>query len=1143
MELKFGKEGVAVVAPTGKAAVLINGQTVHSFFCLGLGQKEANQIFKQLDKISFDRIHKIKVIICDEVSMLSSAILQKLHTLLQMIKQNRLPFGGVRLVFAGDFFQLPPIDLREDELTPDFCFLSDTWEKAIDLCIFLTGVYRQENPQFLTMLEELRMGRRTPECLSLMAKLTRPLPKVDMRLYSLRRDMNAYNERQIATIEGMERRYVAQDMGTAKASLDKLCQAPQILVLKKGAPVILLQNLFSISSKLVNGATGIVNDFSNGHPLITFQTGETHIIEQHMFGYYENGRLIASRWQYPLQLGFSMTVHKSQGSTLTNMEVVDIHMFAPGQQYTAYTRATSPESFRVLPGFSKHVVKPHPLVINFYRGKVHALQDLVTPNISKGMLSSGEEEGGPVHLEGGGDQVHISSSTQDPILEVDETFPSIAIPDGYDPCVIIQLLKDDLSPFENLLDLVLHLDVQRESLRSLFAYLILQLEGLCQEKTLDKTRGKDVITRKAFTSHIGKIMSLTGDREAKARWKQETNTSLPHEADTVLTRLITVIYKHVAKVNDPASELKEKLESDLEQVQPNRTHYNASKANCGKVRYLMGWTVYRVFTNLESQLKTLQKHTFKGKKATETEARIIELRALKSLCCSMTGDQTSLQLNSRYKFSLEHIDRRNRGGLFVVNDNIFLFGMALESLCGKLFRVEVVDILGKESTKTISNIVRNNQLLKTLFVQYLNNDYIPDVQITLSHIPVNMEEDPASVPEVDPVHMEGEVDPVHMEGEGDPAHMEGEGDPVHMEGEVDPVHMEGEGDPAHMEGEGDPAHMEGEGDPAHMEGEGDPAHMEGEGDPVHMEGEVDPVHMEGEVDPVHMEGEGDPAHMEGEGDPAHMEGEVDPVHMEGEVDPVHMEGEGDPGDMEVDPVNTEGGPTPVQTIEKLCSLIIAKYLNMRNKEFLRPLSEKLNTQKETALRPALQAKSKKSSMLTFTSFLDDKTASKEFSHLHLKSLAVKGADSFSIFTVAQIKLFLLCYGKTTKSTSKKDIMKTLTEVLKSNDSMVYSHRLTSKNLEDLKKGKVPQVQNIQVTPPEDHPPVGATSVDNNLNNSATESTQGRETVRQRARRFCPTEDQIRILRDDHVNGNPVHLHQTRADQFGQQDYDRKMDAG
>ncbi|CAH1277388.1 PIF1 [Branchiostoma lanceolatum] len=1220
MVQKYGEDSVAVVAPNGKAAVLINGKTINSFFSLGLGQKEATVVLRELDTESHERISKVQVLVCDEVSMLSSAIFQKVHRLLQMVKQNRRPFGGVRLVLAGDFFQLPPVDLRDDS-TPDFCFLDNTWQEAVDLCLFLTGVHRQDNPQYLQMLEQMRMGRRTPECLSLIEKLTRPLPRVDVRLYSLRQDMNVYNEQRIAAFEGIETRYVARDSGPSKGGLDKLCQAPRVLVLKKGAPVVLLQNLFSISPNLVNGCTGIVKDFSNGKPLITFQTGETHIIKRHVFPYYDEGQFIAARSQLPLQLGFSMTVHKSQGSSISHLEIVDVHMFAPGQQYTAYTRAISPDSLRVLPGYSKHVIKPHPLVLNFYDTRVRVLQDLVVPCISKCTLSCEPQDAHVV-----GNNTHDTLDSQ--------TLPSIPIPDGYDTKDILKLLREDIRPnFKNKYDVVMCLDYQKESLQSLIAYLILSIEEWLKDKTFDKKRGKEVTARKTLTSHILKIYEIAQDGETHARWRcvlSEINIPSSRDADKVLVRLVTVIHRHITNVSDIVSDVKEKLKGELAQMQPNTRVYNASKANCGKVRYLMGWAVYRVLINIGTKLQVLKKQKLTGKKAMEAEAKIKELQTLKAICCDMRSDQINLNLDSKYKYSLEHFNRKNKGGLFGVSDNIFLFGMALESLCGKLFRVEVSNVLGKEATSTLSKIVKDNQILKGLFVKYLNNEYIPDVDINLTHIPVHME-DPVPM-EGDIVHIEGDQvhvpmvgDPVHTELDpvsmvGDPVHTELDpvsmvGDPVHTDHELDPVSMVGDpvhteldpvsmvGDPVHTELDpvsmvGDPVDTEGEtvsmvGDPVHTEldpvsmvgdpvdTDGDPVHIEGdlvhiEGNPVHIEG--DPVHTDG--DPVHIEGDPvhtdeDPVHIEGgpvhtDGDPVHIEGE--PVHIEG--DPVHTDG--DPVHMEVDDyfmegddylfASSEASPRTAceplawsnlcdlstiseQTKEKLGCLVIDKYLNMRNKEFARRVSEKVNAHKETALRPALQAKSKKSSLLTFTSFLEDKTDAKEYTHLHLKALAVKGADSLTIFTVAQIKLFLLCYGKKTKSTSKKDLMRILCTELKSTDRMLHSHCLSSKNLEIFKKGKVPETtlsgDPLQGPDSVEHgsvgqdqgslqPHEGATSVNDGHVNLTVERTENRHTTQQRAKRFSPTEEQIEILRNDHVtfNGNPVHLHQTRANQFG-----------
>ncbi|XP_078575683.1 ATP-dependent DNA helicase Pif1-like [Branchiostoma floridae x Branchiostoma japonicum] len=523
LQEKFGEQEVAVVAPTGKAALLINGTTVHSFFRLGLGQKDANDIYKQLrgDDETFKRLRNLKVLVCDEISMLSGSILGKVDCLLQSVKENCHPFGGIRVVFAGDFFQLPPVDIRED-YTPDYCFMNDTWQKGIDMCIFLSGVYRQDNARFIEMLENLRMGRRTANCLDLVNKLTRPLSQVDIRLYSLRQDVEVYNQKHIDMIEGHEKRYIAQDMGIEKAKLNKLCQAPSVLCTKIGAPVMLLQNLFSISPCLVNGLAGVVTAFSGGNPVITFNTGETHTIERHMFGFYNNEKLIAARLQYPLQLGFSVTVHKSQGSTLNNVEIVDLHMFAPGQQYTAYTRAATPETFRVVPGYNAHVHQPHPHVLHFYNTQVRVLKNVVLPTISKSAMplpSAAEDTG---------------TSVPDPRPSDDVHFPPIPMPEGYDCAAIMRLLMEDLSPFEHLSSVGRQLD--GDEIQSYLGYLIGKVEDMFTDKTNEG--GKEVMSRKAFTSHISKLLAVTAETETKARWTTTHNISCTKTAETILTRLI-----------------------------------------------------------------------------------------------------------------------------------------------------------------------------------------------------------------------------------------------------------------------------------------------------------------------------------------------------------------------------------------------------------------------------------------------------------------------------------------------------------------------------------------------------------------------------------------------------------------------------
>ncbi|XP_078620137.1 uncharacterized protein LOC144887074 [Branchiostoma floridae x Branchiostoma japonicum] len=820
-----------------------------------------------------------------------------------------------------------------------------------------------------------------------------------------------------------------------------------------------------------------------------------------MFGFYDNGQLIAARLQYPLQLGFSMTVHKSQGSSIQHLEIADVHMFAPGQQYTAYTRATSPNTLRVLPGYNKYALKPHTHVIHFYESSVRLLADLVTPRVSKSILSST-----PVQesVSGPSDNVDVTC------VRHEQTYDPIHVPDGYDTRSILHLFNEDVGPFPNLLNYVANLDPNNEGIQSMVAYLIFRTEEMFSDGvTVDKKKGVDVIPRKAFTSHISKILTIVDEQETRGRWGLISSTIPSEVANTLLNRLVTVIYKHVAKIRDPVSEMKEKLEGELQGIQPDTTHFYMSKQNCGKVRYLIGWAVFRLIANLDTELKSALKTAAKSSGA--NEAKIAELRQMKALCCALRADQTTLQLKSRFPYSLEHVNRKNRGGLFFINDNLFLFGMSLESLCGKLFKVEAVDILGKEATMILSGIVKNNALLKTLFLQYLDQNYSPAVHISLSHTPIPVPDtietnssSPFGQSETGP-----HVDSDTIETISSSPFGQSETGP-----HVDSDTFETISSSPFGQSETGP----------HVDSDT----IETISSSPFGQSETGPHFDSDTIETVSSSPFG-----QSETGPHVDSDTIETVSSS----PFGQSETGPHVDSNTFETNSSSPFGQSETIkEKVYERIIEKYLHMRNKEFLRPLMEKLNTHKETALRPALQAQAKKNTQLTFSTFLDDKTDKKDFTHLHLKSLATKGVDSFTIFTVVQLKLLLFCYGKAIKSQSKEHVKSMLCEEVRKNEHMLYPDELNSKNLDIIKKGNVPNAasQSVESQGSEDNDlqnmqsPEGATP-GNETNQTATQDTHA---IRQRARRFNPSHEQLETLTQDHINGNPVCLHQVRATQFG-----------
>ena len=166
---------VAVTASTGLAACNIEGSTIHSFAGIGLGKEPAPQLVKKVKRNvkAVNRWRSCKVLIIDEVSMVDGDLYDKLEHIARAIKNNGRPFGGIQVVVTGDFFQLPPVPEQNRE--SKFCFNSQTWTTTIQHTILLTHIFRQKDPVFATMLNEMRLGKLSPRSITAFKNLSRPL--------------------------------------------------------------------------------------------------------------------------------------------------------------------------------------------------------------------------------------------------------------------------------------------------------------------------------------------------------------------------------------------------------------------------------------------------------------------------------------------------------------------------------------------------------------------------------------------------------------------------------------------------------------------------------------------------------------------------------------------------------------------------------------------------------------------------------------------------------------------------------------------------------------------------------------------------------------------------------------------------------
>ena len=268
LKRKYGKENVAVTASTGLAACNIGGYTIHSFSGVGLGKGDADLLYRKVrrSRKHLRRWETISALVVDEISMLDGDLLDKLDIIAQRIRKNPKPFGGIQVIFCGDFFQLPPVNTDNNKETK-FAFESTAWKNGVELTIVLEKVFRQQgDTKFIEMLNKMRMGQIDEATEREFKKLCRPLPNDDIipaELYSTRLEVERANNLRLSKLPGAMHSFSAIDGGSLQDTelREKLLQnflAPRELQLKIGAQVMMIKN---IDETLVNGTLGKVIDF------------------------------------------------------------------------------------------------------------------------------------------------------------------------------------------------------------------------------------------------------------------------------------------------------------------------------------------------------------------------------------------------------------------------------------------------------------------------------------------------------------------------------------------------------------------------------------------------------------------------------------------------------------------------------------------------------------------------------------------------------------------------------------------------------------------------------------------------------------------------------------------------------------------
>jgi len=375
----------AVVAPTAIAAIKVGGSTIHSFFGIPPEPVNPDESFSPR-KHMIPVIENLDVLIIDEVSMVHSYLVDCINNSLMKVRRNSSPFGGVSIIFVGDILQLPPVvDDKEvgiyvtHRYESPYFYSAEVFREIEVLPVELTKVFRQKDSKFIEALDRIRTNQSHIESLELINRTCYREKQEDdeksLYLVPTNAAAKSINTNRLDQLKGKLVKYDAKINGDINVEKYRF-PAPDRLQLKEGAMVIFLKNNKPL---WLNGTLGEVVSLKKEYIQVKIlESGnivsvsrETWMKLRYKYNYEERRiekEVVGSFTQFPLSLGWAITIHKSQGMTLGSV-CIDLGRgaFCSGQTYVALSRCKTLEGISLKKPIYINDVKADATVIDFYR--------------------------------------------------------------------------------------------------------------------------------------------------------------------------------------------------------------------------------------------------------------------------------------------------------------------------------------------------------------------------------------------------------------------------------------------------------------------------------------------------------------------------------------------------------------------------------------------------------------------------------------------------------------------------------------------------------------------------------------------------------------------------------------------------------